>query len=298
MGNHNDAMLEELSNKANGNYAFVDNEREARKVLSEQLDSTLVTIAKDVKIQIEFNPARVAAYRLIGYENRMLRAEEFNDDRKDAGEVGARHRVTALYEVVPVEADSDAVPSVDSLRYQAARPVAEKADKSELMTVKVRYKQPDRDESQLLTLHVEDGNRAFAQASGDFQFASAVAAFGMLPRNSPFRGDADYDTVKEIARAASTVDRHGYRSEFLEMVDAARKLTTGEEPKVSFLATQQPEIIGGLEVHSKVATNLPLVGIILLAVVWLVAVAAGLGLVVATVVSREAGAKMQKSNGR
>ena len=223
MGNHNDAMMEELSNKANGNYAFIDSEAEARKVLCEQINSTLVTIAKDVKIQVEFNPAHVAAYRLIGYENRHLEAHEFNDDKKDAGEIGAGHTVTALYEIVPTgEAGDTGIATIDPLKYQTAEPATTGGD--ELMTVKLRYKQPDADQSQLIVAPVKNTPVQFAQATSDFQFASAVAAFGMLLRKSEHLPNANYASILEIANATRGEDKHGRRREFIEMVTTAGRL--------------------------------------------------------------------------
>lgn len=223
MGNHNDAMMEDLSNKANGNYAFIDSEAEARKVLCEQINSTLVTIAKDVKIQIEFNPAHVAAYRLIGYENRHLEAHEFNDDKKDAGEIGAGHTVTALYEIVPTgEAGDTGIPTIDPLKYQKAQPVTTGSD--ELMTVKLRYKQPDGDKSQLIVTPVKNTLVQFGEATSDFQFATAVAAFGMLLRKSEHLTNTNYASILEIANATRGEDKHGYRREFIEMVTTAGRL--------------------------------------------------------------------------
>ena len=223
MGNHNDAMMEQLSNKANGNYAFIDTEAEARKVLCEQINSTLVTIAKDVKIQIEFNPVHVAAYRLIGYENRHLEAHEFNDDKKDAGEIGAGHSVTALYEIVPAgEVSETGVATIDPLKYQKPQPATEGAD--ELMTVKLRYKQPDGNKSQLIVAPVKNSLVQFGQATKDFQFASAVAAFGMLLRKSEHLPNTNYSLILEIANSTRGEDKHGYRREFIEMVTAAGRL--------------------------------------------------------------------------
>lgn len=226
IGNHNDAMLEQISNKGNGNYAFVDTDSEARKVLVEQMSGTLVTIAKDVKIQVEFNPQTVAAYRLIGYENRLLAAQDFRDDTKDAGEIGAGHTITALYEIVPVDVATDAkIPTVDSLRYQTPGEPTEAAVKGEMFTLKIRYKLPREDESKLLAYAVSDGGQSFAAATADFQFAAAVASFGMLLRDSEHKGDTSYDAVLEIATEAATDDPGGYRAEFLTLVNRARALT-------------------------------------------------------------------------
>ncbi|MBN2474291.1 MAG: von Willebrand factor type A domain-containing protein [Pirellulales bacterium] len=223
-GNLNDAMMENISNKGNGNYAYIDGITEAHKVLVEQMGGTLVTIAKDVKIQIEFNPARVAAYRLIGYENRILAAEDFNDDKKDAGEIGAGHTVTALYEVVPAGMEVE-VPGVDPLKYQTpAAPKDDGATGGELLTLKLRYKQPEADTSRLLEFPLVDQGTRFGQASPDLQFAAAVASFGMLLRDSPHKGTATYEAVREIATASKGADASGYRAEFLQMVGRAKEL--------------------------------------------------------------------------
>ena len=242
MGNHNDAMLEQLSNKADGNYAFIDNESEARKVLLDQVNSTLVTIAKDVKIQVEFNPAHVAAYRLIGYENRHLEAHEFNDDKKDAGEIGAGHTVTALYEVVPVgETAGQPVASVDPLKYQKRAPTEDGSD--ELLTVKLRYKEPNEAKSKLIVTPVKNLPVRFGQATRDFQFASAVAAFGMLLRDSENRGDATYAAVLEIANSTRGQDRHGYRDEFVRMVATAGRLAGEQIPAVSYVPAVSKKLV-------------------------------------------------------
>ncbi len=230
MGNHNDAMLEQISNKGNGNYAFIDNVQEARKMLVEQMSGTLVTIAKDVKIQVEFNPAEVAAYRLIGYENRILAAEDFNDDQKDAGEIGAGHTVTAFYEVTPTGTESNGTTaSVDPLKYQQGARLSSVSRGGELMTLKLRYKQPESSTSELLTFAIKDAGSAFQAASTDFRFAASVAAFGMLLRNSQFKGDATYDSVLRIAGESVGDDPGGYRRELVEMVNRARSLA--EKPQ-------------------------------------------------------------------
>ncbi|MFN0019530.1 MAG: vWA domain-containing protein [Pirellulaceae bacterium] len=234
-GNHNDEMLEQIADKANGNYAFIDSEAEARKVLVEQLSGTLVTIAKDVKIQVEFNPAQVASYRLIGYENRKLADRDFNDDKKDAGEIGAGHSVTVLYEIVPPGAEPVA-PEVDPLKYQkkgeATAPVKEgQTDLAktkfmdELLTLKMRYQPPAGGQSTLLTFPVKDSQAKFGAASQDFQFATAVASFGMLLRNSQFKGDTSFAAVLETAAASKGEDKYGYRAEFMELVKAAQRLS-------------------------------------------------------------------------
>ena len=223
VGNYQDSTLEKLADQGNGNYASIDTLQEARKVLIEEIHSTLVTIAKDVKIQIEFNPLQVAAYRLVGYENRLLSQEDFNDDTKDAGEIGAGHTVTALYEIVPVGQEAG-VGSVDALRYQRRTETTEQATTGELLTLKLRYKDPETTQSQLLELVVRDSGREYARASEDFKFAAAVASFGMLLRESPHQGTTTLESVLELAEEGQGADAHGYRSEFLELVRKARGL--------------------------------------------------------------------------
>jgi Ca-activated chloride channel family protein len=218
MGNYKDSRLETLADKGNGNYAYIDDLMEARKMLVNEMGGTLVTIAKDVKIQVEFNPSRVRAYRLIGYENRALRAEDFADDRKDAGEIGAGHSVTALYELALTGTPSDlVVRSADSLRYQTQAGARPNAFSDELMFVKVRYKQPDSGTSTLLTHVVSDRTSA---PSADFTFASAVAALGMIMRDSEHKGAASIEDVLSMAQRSLGADPHGYRSEFVQLVRA------------------------------------------------------------------------------
>ena len=228
MGNHNDSMLEQVSNKGNGNYGFIDNDREAKKSFVEQMTGTLITIAKDVKIQVEFNPQQVSAYRLIGYENRILAARDFNDDTKDAGEIGAGHTVTALYEIVPVGTKSDAqskITPVDDLKYQKKLAPTEDASSGELLTLKLRYKQPDGDTSKLLTFPVKDSERSYAQSSQDYRFAASVASFGMLLRNSQHKGSATWDSVLELATEGTRDSEDVYRAEFIEMIKKAKSLS-------------------------------------------------------------------------
>jgi Ca-activated chloride channel family protein len=229
-GNLQDARMEQLADKGNGNYAYVDGIQEARKVLVGEMGGTLFTIAKDVKVQVEFNPSRVRAYRLIGYENRALAAEDFNDDRKDAGELGAGHSVTALYEVVPVGAPESPARGVDPLRYQQVRPTAHAGGSGELLTVKLRYKAPDGNESRLLSRPLMDRATGLASTSADFRFAAAVAEWGMLLRGSKFRGQVSYGHVAEMARGAMGSDRGGYRAEFLRLVDSSRQLAAASPP--------------------------------------------------------------------
>ena len=225
-GNHNDAMMERVSNEANGNYAYIDNAAEAKKVLVEELGGTLVTIAKDVKIQIEFNPKEVDAYRLIGYENRILAAEDFNDDTKDAGEIGAGHTVTALYEVVPAaKSKSQEAPDIDELRYQQPAAFSKAANAGEMLALKLRYKEPEGDTSTLIQFPVTDSGKGFQQTDRDFKFAASVAAFGMLLRNSPYSGTATMDRVLNMAREGALGDDYGYRTEFLALVERAQQLS-------------------------------------------------------------------------
>jgi Ca-activated chloride channel family protein len=223
-GNLKDRTMEMLADKGNGNYAYLDSLQEARKVLVREAGATLVTIAKDVKIQIEFNPVTVSAYRLIGYENRLLAAEDFNDDRKDAGEIGSGHSVTALYEIVPVGA-AIPDPSVDPLKYQQTPAVARVAAPSsfpdELMTVKLRYKAPDGDTSRLLTAVVRNKPQPMSANVG---FASAVAEFGMLLRGSKYHADGSFDGVVARARKFRGSDAEGYRAEFVALAELATSL--------------------------------------------------------------------------
>ena len=224
MGNYKDGTLEMLADKGNGNYAYLDSLNEARKVLVDQMSGTLVTMAKDVKIQVEFNPAVVDAYRLIGYENRALRNEDFNNDLKDGGDMGAGHTVTVLYEVVPRGVAINA-PSVDPLKYQqppAAAPAARGSN--ETLTVKIRYKEPAGSDSKLLMFPLVDREQTFARANTDFRFAAAVASFGMILRDSPFKGTANIDSVLAIAEDSLGSDRNGYRREFLQLVQRARQI--------------------------------------------------------------------------
>ncbi|MDT4968284.1 MAG: Ca-activated chloride channel [Acidobacteriota bacterium] len=224
-GNVKDSTMEKLADKGNGNYAYVDSLAEARKVLGEQIGGTLFTIAKDVKIQVEFNPKQVAAYRLIGYENRLLRDQDFNDDKKDAGEIGAGHTVTALYEVVPFGQKFEN-PGVDPLKYQEPVKTSELANSNEMMTVKLRYKEPAEDQSKLISVSLADSKGNLSAASENFRFASAVAAFGMLLRDSKYKADASYNKVLELAQASRGSDQQGYRSEFIQLVETARMLSS------------------------------------------------------------------------
>lgn len=240
--NYKDATMQKLADKGNGNYAYIDKLDEARKVLVEQMSGTLVTVAKDVKIQVEFNPATVAAYRLVGYEKRMLRKEDFNDDRIDAGEIGAGHRVTALYEVVPIGGSvPGTAPAVDALKYgpQPPAPVVDDSQHrpmpstGEMLTVKMRHKAPEGDKSERsyeesLTDHPAPGD--FANASPDFKFAAAVASFGLVLRDSPYKGSATLGAAIELAQDGKGADPGEYRAGFIELARKAQAIqqTRGE----------------------------------------------------------------------
>jgi Ca-activated chloride channel family protein len=222
MGNYKDSTLELLADKGNGNYAYIDTLAEARKVLVAQGGATLATLAKDVKLQLEFNPAHVGAYRLIGYENRRLEARDFNDDAKDAGELGAGHSVTALYEIVPPGVAFENSP-VDPLRYQTpSQPLAGRG--TELCTLKLRYKAPQSERSQLLEHVVTRDPSQLAATSPSFRFAAAVAVFGMTLRESPARGSASFALARQLATGAMGSDAEGYRREFLSLLDTATGL--------------------------------------------------------------------------
>jgi Ca-activated chloride channel family protein len=218
--NLKDSTMEKLADEGNGNYSYLDTIGEARRVLIAEAGATLVTVAKDVKIQVEFNPAVVGAYRLVGYEDRLLRSEDFNDDKKDAGEMGAGHSVTALYELVP-PGEAVETATVDPLKYQQPARPASGADRSELMTVKVRYKDPSGDTSRLLTVPVRN---AAPRLTPNLGFAASVAEFGMLLRASPFKGDASWDEALKLARTYRGDDPDGYRAEFARLVDLASGL--------------------------------------------------------------------------
>ncbi|HEX4877874.1 MAG TPA: von Willebrand factor type A domain-containing protein [Chitinophagaceae bacterium] len=225
MGNYQDAKMQKLADKGNGNHAYIDGISEAKKVLVNEFGGTLFTIAKDVKLQVEFNPAKVQGYRLIGYENRMLAKEDFNDDKKDAGELGSGHTVTALYEIIPVGVKSDFLQKVDSLKYQKnTTPLSASSQTDEILTVKFRYKAPDADVSKLIEHPVLDKQLAIAKTSDNFRFAAAVAQFGLLLRNSEFKSAASFDNVLSLARKAKGYDEEGYRSEFVRLVESAQLL--------------------------------------------------------------------------
>ncbi|MCE9637687.1 MAG: von Willebrand factor type A domain-containing protein [Planctomycetes bacterium] len=221
-GNLQDAKMESIANKGNGNYAYVDSLREGRRVLVDQAAGTLIAIAKDVKLQIEFNPLRVAEYRLIGYENRTLAARDFSDDTKDAGDLGAGHTVTALYEVLTT---TDATAAGEQLRYQRNTETTSAAHSNELLVVKLRWKLPEGDKSTYREIPVTDSGATYARASADFKFAAAVAGFGMILRGSPNRGNATLDSVMELATDALDFDPDGRRAEFVDLVRATKMLS-------------------------------------------------------------------------
>mgnify|MGYP003077716646 CR=1 FL=1 len=223
MGNYKDKKIQVLAEKGNGNHAYIDNLQEANRVLVGEFGATLHTVAKDVKLQVEFNPSQVQAYRLVGYESRLLKDEDFNNDAKDAGDMGAGHTVTAFYEVIPTGVKNEYVGKIDDLKYQKKEKVSVKPTGSnELLTVKLRYKAPDKDVSKKLELPFIDnkGNNV----SSDFRFASAVAMFGQLLRESDFKGNASYDKVIDLAKQGLNNDDKGYRREFIRLVEAAKGL--------------------------------------------------------------------------
>lgn len=230
MGNYKDNKMQLLADKGNGNHAYIDSESEAKKVLVNEFGGTLFTIAKDVKLQVEFNPATVAGYRLIGYENRMLNKEDFNDDKKDAGELGSGHTVTALYEIIPAGVASPYLKEVDELKYQKTK-TKSAASGGDLFTVKFRYKQPDGDNSNLLEKVVSNQAVAFGNASENLRFACSAAAFGLLLRQSEYISNFDYTKLKAMASLSIGADKEGYRKEFLELVSLADRIKNSKANK-------------------------------------------------------------------
>jgi Ca-activated chloride channel family protein len=222
MGNYKDAKIQKMADAGNGNYSYIDSAMEARKVLVSQMGGTLLTIARDVKIQVEFNPAYVAAYRLLGYEKRMLRDEDFRDDTKDAGELGAGHSVTALYEIVP-KGGVHPAGHVEPLRYSTnARPAG--LENGEMLTVKLRYKLPDSNTSTGMAIPVKTGSVEIGAASREMRFASAVAEAALLLHASEFRGSASWDSLIQRARDSLGPDEEGYRAEFVRLAKTAAGL--------------------------------------------------------------------------
>lgn len=221
MGNYKDSKMQTLAEKGNGNHAYIDNLQEANRVLVNEFGATLHTVAKDVKLQVEFNPTQVQAYRLIGYESRLLADEDFNNDTKDAGEMGAGHTVTAFYEVIPAGVKSDFTGKVDDLKYQKKQKTATSVNGSnELLTVKLRYKTPDGNTSKKIELALTDSKNN--RVSADFRFAAAVAMFGQLLRDSEFKGNANYDKVISLAKTGLENDEKGYKREFIRLAETAK----------------------------------------------------------------------------
>lgn len=217
MGNYKDSKMEILADKGNGNYAYIDNILEAQKVLVKEFGGTLFTIAKDVKLQVEFNPAKVKAYRLIGYENRALKNEDFNNDKKDAGDLGSGHTVTALYEIIPHGVESEFY-KVDELKYQKPVILPGANSSEELVTIKFRYKAPQGSKSKLIVQPLKDDHRSLARASENFNWSAAVAAFGMLLRDSEYTNGYSFDQVIQLAESSRGQDKDGYRAEFISLV--------------------------------------------------------------------------------
>jgi len=230
MGNVKDDKMELIADKGNGNYSYIDNLQEARKVLVREFGGTLFTIAKDVKFQIEFNPAKVKSYRLIGYENRLLNDEDFNDDTKDAGEMGAGHNVTALYELVPSDSN-ETVPTIDPLKYQQSVSIdkSEQNTSGEYLTIKVRYKKPDGNKSMLLEKPVMSYINDLEDASDNLRFAAAVSEFGMILRNSEFKGIATLESASNLAKSGRGEDEDGYRSELIRLINTVKGMKVTAE---------------------------------------------------------------------
>ena len=226
MGNYKDNRLQELADRGNGNHAYIDNIMEAKKVLVNEITSTLFTIAKDVKIQVEFNPVKIGSYRLIGYENRKLEDKDFKDDSKDAGEIGAGHTVTALYEVVPVgKGNEDAQ---YDLKYQETKIKQDAQTSDEVLTVRIRYKDPDGKKSREFSEVLKGNPVKLSKSSNNFRFSAAVAEFSMILRDSEFKGKSNLDSVKDLAKKARGDDQFGYRAEFLTLVDRVKILKENE----------------------------------------------------------------------
>jgi Ca-activated chloride channel family protein len=220
MGNYKDSKMEAIADNGNGNYFYIDDINESQKVLVDNLAGTLLAIAKDVKIQIEFNPTKVESYRLIGYENRVMANEDFDNDKKDAGELGAGHTVTALYEIVP----SNGKNSSSNLKYQETTVKNSASQTDELFTVKFRYKKPDGKKSKLIVQAVKDQSTPFSETSNNFRFSAAVASFGMLLRGSEHSGNATYESTLELAEGAKGADEKGYRYELIQLIKTAQNL--------------------------------------------------------------------------
>jgi Ca-activated chloride channel family protein len=224
MGNYKDDMLEGIADKGNGNYAYIDNVNEAKKTLVKEMGGTLVPIAKDVKLQLEFNPTKVQAYRLVGYENRLLAAEDFADDTKDAGELGMGHTVTAFYEIIPVGIESEFVKPITPLKYQETTTSKTATQSTDLMTIKFRYKRPQGNKSVEMVQAVAFNPQPLDQTSNNFRFASSVALFAMQLNNSKFTKQTNWDTVLLLAKNAIGEDKENYRKDFVQLVEKAKQL--------------------------------------------------------------------------
>jgi Ca-activated chloride channel family protein len=224
MGNYKDGRLEEIADKGNGNYYYIDNILEAKKIFDHDLMGTLFTIAKDVKIQIEFNPVKVKQYRLIGYENRLLKKEDFDNDKKDAGELGAGHTVTALYEIVPAK-ETKNYKDLEDLKYQLSKLTYAAKNSDELLTLKLRYKLPEKDTSELITSVVKSEDNSLETTFENFNFSAAVAGFAMLLRDSKFKGNTDFNMIENLAEDNVGEDKYGYRDEFVSLVKRAKRLS-------------------------------------------------------------------------
>ena len=224
MGNYKDGRMEQIADNGNGNYAYIDNMNEAKKVFVNELGGTLHTIAKDVKLQIEFNPAHVKEYRLVGYENRKLKNEDFNNDKKDAGDLGAGHTVTALYEIVPVGSESSLSSNVDKLKYQERKVKRFAKHDKDLVSIKLRYKKPNGTVSKLLETTAHDKGLALEKTSDNFRFSASVASFAQILRDSKFKGNANFKQVSQLAQGAIGKDKFGYRKEFIDLVQKAKEI--------------------------------------------------------------------------
>ena len=235
-GNYQDATMKKLANAGNGNYAYLDSVLEAKKVMMNEFGGTLFTVAKDVKLQLEFNPAEVKGYRLLGYESRRLAAKDFNDDKKDAGEIGSGHTMTAFYEIVPAGSD-EKVADVDPLKYQKRT----ESGRGEVCTVKLRWKKPDGDTSMLKEIPIAEAQITLNTPSEDFRFASAVAEFALLLSDSKFKGDASFDKILDRARHAKGEDLEGYRAEFIRLVEMAQLLAPSASSPLPAPARNRPD---------------------------------------------------------
>jgi Ca-activated chloride channel family protein len=223
MGNYKDNKLEIISDKGNGNYSYIDNIQEARKIFIKEFGGTLYTIAKDVKLQVEFNPSKVKAYRLVGYENRLLNAEDFKNDKKDAGEMGSGHQVTALYEIIPAGSE-ESIPAIDPLKYQKKEQVSINSNSNEVATVKFRYKKPDESSSVADSVAIFDQKTKQPLTSDNFNLASGIVQFGMILRNSEFKGNSTVENTVELIKTGRGTDEDGYIGELIRLIESAKAL--------------------------------------------------------------------------